>query len=538
MTKAAVSTKLTPVHRSQTHQQLTHSRHSPATGSRDRGAVVSPVGAFALVVIISLVCADRVVAELRAGASKVDITNVDAGPVNDPLYAKALVVSDGTTTVVIATVDAVALAEIGPIRNDFMSKVRAGLKRDLDMNPQHVLVNASHCHGIVCADVAERTVQAVTQAAGDMVPVTVGAGVGHEDRIMENRRLKLKSGREVDVRQAYSLPADEEVASVGPVDPEIGVLRLDREDGRTLAVVYNFACHPIQGVPSGGNSADLTGFASQVIEDHSSEGTIAIFLQGCAGDINPAMYKDVNRPRDAEPLGNLLGLSTLKAARKVRCQAGARLEVLNQVIELPRADTGQRIIALQAQQQQLLRSLRGTFLNLKSFLPLAVKYGLSSEFPAHDSHRYLHEQAMGRNDLNHLDRTNRRHLQQYIRNVRTMEQLTRININLALLRKHQANNLAAPKRTVDVELVGLRIGEFVLVTFPGELTVQIGLNIKRESPHELTFVAGYTNGYIYYAPTAEQLRNVGGAQEDSECILAPPWQAIFESKAAEMISQL
>ena len=77
-----------------------------------------------------------------------------------------------------------------------------------------------------------------------------------------------------------------------------------------------------------------------------------------------------------------------------------------------------------------------------------------------------------------------------------------------------------------------------LVTFPGELTVRIGLNIKQRSPHKLTFVAGYTNGYIYYTPTAEQLLNVGGAQEDSDCILAPEWQALFESKVAELLKKL
>jgi len=91
---------------------------------------------------------------------------------------------------------------------------------------------------------------------------------------------------------------------------------------------------------------------------------------------------------------------------------------------------------------------------------------------------------------------------------------------------------------VDVEVVGMRVGEFVLVTFPGELTVRIGLNIKKASPHDHTFVAGYTNGYIYYAPTAEQLLNVGGAQEDSDCILAPEWQAIFEGQAAELLERL
>jgi len=92
--------------------------------------------------------------------------------------------------------------------------------------------------------------------------------------------------------------------------------------------------------------------------------------------------------------------------------------------------------------------------------------------------------------------------------------------------------------SIDVELLGLRIGDFVLVTFPGELSVQIGLNIKKKSPHERTFVAAYTNGYIYYAPTAEQLKNVGGAQEDSDCLLAPQWQKLYEDKVAEMLNKL
>lgn len=371
-----------------------------------------------------------------------------------------------------------------------------------------------------------------------MVPVHVGAGTGYEDRIMENRRLKLKNGREVDIRHRYSLPPDEEVAEVGPIDPEIGILRFDRDDGRTLAVIYNFACHPIQGVPNGGNTADITGFASTVIEDNMSDGTIALFLQGCGGDINPVRYKDVNHPHDAEPLGNMLGLSTLKALRKIRCKEDGRLTLLNESLQLPRADLAHRILAMEDDQKRLLRSLQGTYLNLKTFIPLAVKYNLSSEFPSYDSHRYLHEQLLGRDDLIKLDGMNRRNMLQYIRNIYTMEQLTRINTNLALLRRHETDFVDRGKRTIDVELLGLRIGECVLLTFPGELTVRIGLGIKERAPHELTFVAGYTNGYIYYAPTAEQLRNVGGAQEDSDCLLAPEWQKLFEDKAAKMLRKL
>ena len=505
-----------------------------------RTFVSRSLGIVAIVGISFVVTSARTATadQLYAGAAKVDITNADGTLVNDRLYVKALVLKNKTTTVAIVTVDAVAIERIGKIRRPYLDTVRKQVFKDLKIKPEHMLVNASHCHGVVCDDVDKRTIRAIKTAAKNLVPVTVGVGRGREGRIMENRRIKLKNGREVDVRHAYSLAPDERVASVGPVDPEIGILRLNRKDGRTLAVVYNFACHPIQGVPNGGNTADITGFASQVIEDNLSEGTIALFLQGCGGDINPVLYKDVNNPRDAEPLGNMLGLSTLKGVRKIKTRKDDRLKVLNQTIKLPRADVAQRIADMEAERDRLVRSLKGTTLNLKTFLPLAVKHGLSRQYPSYSSHRYLHEKQMGRNHLKRLDAQNREAMRQYIRNIHTMEQLTRLQINLTLLKKRHAGRLAAGSRTIDVEVVGLRVADFVLVTFPGELTVRIGLNIKKASPHKTTFVAGYTNGYIYYAPTAEQLRNVGRAQEDSDCLLAPEWQKLYESKVAELLKRL
>jgi len=483
-------------------------------------------------------CNSAVAGPLRAGAAKVVVTHPEAKTHNEHLYVKALVLTNDVTTAVVITVDAVAIGEIGPIKSDYLPTVRAQLEKEFHVLPANVLVNASHCHGIVCDDVAERTIEAVREAHAKLTPVKVGAGVGHEDRIMENRRLFLKNGREADVRHAYALPPDAEIAGVGPIDPQIGVLRIDNLAGQTVAVVYNFACHPIQGVPGGTNTADLTGFASRVIEDNLSAGAIALFLQGCGGDINPVFYKDTDHPRDAEALGNLLGLSTLKAVRATECRESQAFKLLNVPLELPRADLAGRIEDLRAEQLRLAQSLSGTSLNLKTFLPLVVKYNLAAEFPAYYSHRYLHDKALGREDLPHLDAENRRNIAAYLKNIYIMEELTRVKTNLALLEKHHLQNLEAKSRMIEVELLGLRVDDFVLVTSPGELTVQIGLNIKQASPHKTTFVAGYTNGYIYYAPTAKQLANRGGAQEDSDCILAAEWQKLFEDKVAEVLKKL
>jgi len=483
-------------------------------------------------------CNQSHAAQLTAGVAKVDITNLDAGPPNDPLYAKALVISDGTTTAVIVSVDAVAIGEIGHIKNDYLPAVRSQIEKDLGIPATNIMVNASHCHGVVCSDPAQRTIKAIKQAAANMVPVKVGTGAGFEDRISENRRIKLKNGRTADSRHAYSLPPDEEIESIGPIDPQIGILRLDRNDGTPLAILFNFACHPIQGVPSRRNTADMSGLAATAIETTLGHDCLALFLQGCGGDINPVLYKDVDNPRDAQILGNQLALSTLKAVKTIDTTADAPLQVHNETLALPRANFAQRITELKAERERLLNTLGGTSINLKTFIPLVVKYNVSDQFPSYYSHRYLHEQQLGREDLQKLDAENRKNLASYIQNIHTMEKLTRVQTNLRLLNKHQTDFIDAGKKDLEVELVAMRIGDFRLLTFPGELTVQIGLNIKQAAPHPNTYVAGYTNGYIYYAPTTDQLQNPGNAQEDCDTLLAPTWQPIFEQKAAEILNKL
>jgi len=491
---------------------------------------------FTALLLVPLACC---AGQLLAGVAKIEITDRAAGPVNDPSYVKALVLKNGSSVAVLVTVDVVAIGEIGRIGNGYLAAVRAQLQKELGIPPGSVLINASHCHSIVRLDTDALTVQAVKDAWQAMVPVKVGAGTGHEDRISENRRLKMKDGSEVDMRRAYSMPRDEDVASVGPIDPQIALLRLDREDGRPLAVLYQFACHPIMNPPGKGNSADFPGFASKVIEENLGEGAIALFVQGCCGDINPVRYKELSRPADAEPLGNLLGLSVLRALRKIETKAGGELKVSNEVIAVPRGtDLERRIAAIQAQQAKLLGSLKPTNINFKTFLPLLLQQKLSPDFPSHYAQSYLHDNALDRKALSQLDADNRASVEAYLQNLQIMEQLTRLNTNLALLKKHLAQNQVAGKPTLDVEVAGLRVGDFKLVTFPGELTVQVGLNIKQAANDPHAFVAGYTNGYIYYTPTAEQRGNSGYAQEDCDSLVAPGWQQLFETKALETLKQL
>lgn len=491
---------------------------------------------FSVLPVFCCLATHRVTAQIKAGVAKIDITDRSAGLVNDPLFVKALVLDDGTTRMAIITLDVVAIAEIGSVKNEYLAEVRTAIQTQLNIQPTNVLINSSHCHGKVRDDVAQLTIDAVKEAARLLVPVTVGMAVGHEDRIMENRRFKLKNGMQADMRRAYAMPPDEQVAEIGPVDPQIGILRLNRKNGKTLAVIYNFAVHPIQGVPNGGNTADIIGFASKVIEENLNEGALALFLQGCGGDINPVAYKNPETPPDAEKLGNMLGLSTMRALKNIKEQPSGKIKIINEKVDFPRVNFEERIKRLKDYQLKLVGDLRGTNMNFKSFLPALIKHNYSPAHPSYHMQAYLRDESLGKNDWARLDSVNRQEVDAYRKNIYIMEELTRINENLSLMTKHQA--ASAGRTTVNAEIVGLKIGDFALVTYPGELTVQIGLNIKQKSRHPNTFVAGYTNGYLYYAPTADQLNNSGVGQEDCETILAPEWQKQYEGKVLEILKML
>lgn len=480
-------------------------------------------------------------APLRAGAAKSDISRVEAGlRINDPVYAKALVLEQGDTKVAIIGMDVTAIGGIGEVSDAFLPELRARVEAELGIPPLNVLVNASHNHppiSFLCSheEQVARTFDAVKRAHDALEPVTAGAGSGSENRISMNRTLRLKDGTGWTIRHSNPCPPDDVVESVGPTDPEIGVLRLDRADGSTLAVLYNFACHPYVTVPEGGVTADYPGFASGVIEDNLP-GALAIFLQGAGGDITPILYKDVNRARDSAVEGRLLGLSTLKAVRAIATKP-AGLKVVNEGLRLPRkADFEERIAAFKEEEAQLLASLRGTSLNFKTFMPLYMKHLMDPEHPLDYSYRYLQSKSIGEDEFSAIDQQNRDYLAKYLKNIRAMEELARIQDDIATLRRHQKINADSGETTVATEVMSVRIGDFVLVSSPTEMLTTVGKNVKNASPFEFTFISAYSNGYIHYGPPASEYAL--GGYESTECLIAPEWQALYEAKAAEVLKAL
>jgi len=477
-------------------------------------------------------------AALRAGVAVVNVTpDKPDEPVRDPILAKALIVEEDSHRAVLISLDLVMLPD------SLVAEVRRSLQQQLGIDPSCVLLNASHNHhDAIAPDLAARVIRAVKQASEKMVPARVGVGSGSEDRITVNRRLRMKDGKHWTIRRATPSPKDADVAGLGPLDPQIGLLRVDTLDGKPLALVYNFAGHAYGGVPGGGITADFPGFASRVIEA-AWPGAVALFLQGAAGDVTPIRYKDFDAPPPTELLGTRLGMSTLQAAQRISTGSQAKVRVIRETIQLPRrTDIPERIESLLAEQDKILTFFTGVgcgshgagvSLNFKSFLPLFVKQAVDPEHPAEAGYLYDEEERTGQSGLRHLDQENKQRIETYRQCVEKMERLIAVRTSLQYLKenldKHETGPIAA-----DVQ--ALRIGDFVLVTFPGEFFAEVGLRIKQRSPYPNTFVAGYSNGSIGYAPTADSYDK--DTYEDSLTRLAPQWQELYEGKALEMTRRL
>lgn len=136
------------------------------------------------------------------------------------------------------------------------------------------------------AELADRIVQVVDAAFAALAPAQLSYGADRADWAV-NRR-ENPEGQADDLRAKLALK--------GPVDHDVPVLKVERENGSLAAVVCGYACHCT--VLSGYElSGDYAGFAQADLEA-AHPGTIALFWAGCGADQNPIPRRTVEQARD------------------------------------------------------------------------------------------------------------------------------------------------------------------------------------------------------------------------------------------------
>ena len=241
---------------------------------------------------------------LSAGAAKVKITpekmswmtgygsrNKRAEKVHDDLHVRALALGDGSRRIVLVAAD---LLGFPPVLN---RAIRNEAKRRHGLGEADLMLAASHTHGgpsvperpspeifhgLAAEDAKEiyayaewlqaRVLEAVAAALASMQPAELTLSKTRATFGM-NRRLKQADG-------SYKI-ADN---PGGLTDPEVPVLRAT-SGGRTVATVFNYACHctTLGGIYE--YNADWAGPACAKIEEKS--GGVALFATGCGADLNP-----------------------------------------------------------------------------------------------------------------------------------------------------------------------------------------------------------------------------------------------------------
>ncbi len=253
--------------------------------------------------------------QLLVGAAEVDITPPvgtklcgDLEPrtsigVQDPLTFKAIVLESGGTKLAYVLADLIALERKVGDAAVLLASRRAGIPTD------HIVWAASHTHtgpyttplssgGNIdrqwFASLPEKFAQAVVAAHDARRPARMARERGYCLRMIHNRRLKFKDGREINTWLLQQ--GEQEIQCLGaaaPVDPEVGIVCFDDEQGMPIAILWHFSLHANAnfGLKF---SADYPGVVAGRLRERFGSGVVPIYIPGAQADINPlGSYRQV-----------------------------------------------------------------------------------------------------------------------------------------------------------------------------------------------------------------------------------------------------
>jgi len=291
-------------------------------------------------------------AALKAGAAQVEITpptglkmygyasrKSGATGVLDPLYARTLVLETGEKRLALVVLD------LGRVfAPAWIERLRENVKKSSGID--YVLVAAIHTHSGPdptdqfppasgpdwATPILEKVTRAIDEAHQHAVEARLGTGYG-DVYIGHNRLRDNPDGT------ASWFERNPTMIPTSPVDPTVSILRVDNMQGEPIAILVNYACHPVVfGSDNLQYSADWPGVMDKTVAQAFGGKPVVMFLQGGDGDINPyfavtPLEQDAVGRRDWT--GERIGREAARVAKRITTAADANASLQYVEDEIP-----------------------------------------------------------------------------------------------------------------------------------------------------------------------------------------------------------
>jgi len=428
---------------------------------------------------------------LYAGAAKVDISisnkeldeykekwtenphkDLYPGGTISPIYARVLITRTLKTAMVLISMDLVCTHKL------VSDEIRMRISKNLGIGIENISVCTSQNHSALYSYPKEWS---YTSRLIDLVEDV--ANKTHQK--LEPAFIGAVKGYCFDISYNYLIPITEETprcqyphekhkggmifardyhlgrTSGRPFDSEVGVIRVDKENGVPLAVVFNFSSHPATTIEGDYMHGDYSGFAADEIEAEI-HGVTALFTQGSLGNGNSIPF--FGTIDDAKKSGHKLAKEVLRVLPDVKTASTVKTAVVSEpflVTHVPFST--QRIVKIKGYLEEYLSDLEKnpdacwigegpeTF-NLSEFFSSNVRKGIAQTLLKYCNNKLLQREKGVLENLNPLE----------------------------------------------TEIQVFRWNDIVLCMNTFEMFYQTGLEIKRTSPFRYTFPVGNANFLIGY----------------------------------------
>lgn len=317
---------------------------------------------------------------LSAGIAKVDITPTESlymggydesgrpGPSDGTvgkIYIRALVLDDKITRLAFIETDMVSMpnANYTPLRKLISEKT--GIPAD------NIILGCVHNHSAPLfseknkdskwyKSLNDNFIKVVKDAISDIEPVKTGGGIGYSGIAMNRRKMmtdtisyltfdennssqsyaKFKTDNPVKIKEmagVYRLGSNPK----GPIDDQVGILRIDKISGAPKAVFINYACH---GTSLGARNNKITpewnGYMLEYVEKQIP-GVVPIFAPGASGDINPRFVGGIDGYTDnlenTAMLGYEIGKEVVRVFSTIKTEVpvNSEIKIVNKDIICP-----------------------------------------------------------------------------------------------------------------------------------------------------------------------------------------------------------